>query len=224
MQRSVSRILLFSLATLAVLSASLLFWIRLTPITPRQQSSGQTQKTDTLPNLSVRSFASVDEPILRRDADGTTEYEIIGSFPAVPQIDKEGNYKGTFTVSLGGNTIDLPILLGREGMSVFVGFHEGDTAESSSRYEPKPIVQAIQLVALRVGQPTVLRLKTKIREVETGSNSPCLEFCTYLKKWIVDYGKEAESALDNLMNRGVTQHLDDLVLFVHQVGFLARRN
>ena len=165
-------------------------------------------------------FADAQRPVLKRQSDRSTEYEVIGRFVSTPALNKDGEYTGQFAVSIGETEIALPVTLGRSTFTIFLGEHTGSTPDSASTYNMKTVVEAMPFLTLKAGKPAVIRLKTKIEADIDPQSNECMEYCQYLWKWLGEKGKDAESVLDGLI-RGQDQPLSrTTMLFVTHIGFL----
>ncbi len=171
---------------------------------------------------SEKPFADARQPVLKRQRDGETSYEIIGRFVRVPTLGADGAYTGQFAVTVGTTDVVLPVTLGRGTFTIFLGEHEGSTPGSPSKYSMKPVTESLPFFILKQDSPTVIRLKTKIDADIDPEDAQCGEYCQYLGKWLKEHGSAVGEALDGLM-RGEQRPLPpETALFVTQLGFLQK--
>lgn len=167
------------------------------------------------------AFAHAQQPVLKRQSDRSTEYEIVGRFVSVPTLNKDGEYTGQFTVTVGETEVVLPVTLGRDTFTIFLGEHSGNTPGSASKYSMKTVAEAMPFLTLKAGTLAVLRLKTKIDVDIDPQNAQCGEYCQYLWKWLGESGADVENILDALIRAEQRSGLSKTMLFVQQVGFLS---
>lgn len=179
---------------------------------------GTPRPSEVLPE--VRAFADAQQPVLKRQFSGSTEYEIIGRLVNVPTLDKRGEYTGQIAVAVGATDVLLPITLGRDTFTIFLGEHDGTAPNSASTYSMKTMAEALPFFTLKQGKPAVIRLKTKTDARIDPQSAQCGEYCQYVWKWFRESGSDAENILDALIRGEQQPASSKTTLFVTQIGFL----